>query len=100
MDVDADKLKGMTVLTIIDCNKDDNGYWKVTQRVKHRRLLEESDDWEEKEVIMSAIDKDLERASGMAMTSVIIFLESVNGNLFNDPEEVYTPVESKTDLIQ
>jgi hypothetical protein len=36
----------------------------------------------------------------MAMTSVIIFLESVNGNLFNDPEEVYTPIESKTDLIQ
>lgn len=100
MNVNAEELNGLIVSTVISCEKREDGYWEVVQRIKHRRLLTGKDDWEEKEVSMSAVDKDLEKASNIAMTSIIIFLETVGGDLFNEQDKSYEIGDSKTELLQ
>lgn len=70
------------VITIVSCTKRDDNRWEVIQKIKHRRLPIGSENWDEREASMSAIDFDLEKATALAMTSLVIYLDSIGGDLF------------------
>lgn len=65
--------------------------WKVTQRITQRRKVEVDSEWEEKDVTMMAISKDIDMAMAQVFLSMEGYLITRNHDLFTEPEE--KPVE-------
>lgn len=59
-----------------------DGVWEVKQEVAQKRT-EDGEEWEEKNVVVSAFDSDLETAFKNAFISMGTYLESVGGDLFD-----------------
>ena len=60
--------------------------WKVTQTITQRRKVDAESDWEQKEVTMSAIYKDVELAMAQVFLSMEGYLITRNHDLFTEPE--------------
>jgi hypothetical protein len=60
--------------------------WKVTQTITQRRKVDAESDWEQKEITMSAISKDVELAMAQVFLSMEGYLITRNHDLFTEPE--------------
>ena len=65
--------------------------WKVTQTITQRRKQDAESEWEEKDVTMMAISKDVDIAMAQVFLSMEGYLITRNHDLFTEPEE--KPVE-------
>lgn len=74
---------GYKVETETTCTKGKDDYWTVEQIITQSRKME-GKDWEKKSVSMRATDKLLERATDMTATSLMIYLDSLGGDLFTE----------------
>jgi hypothetical protein len=61
--------------------------WKVTQTIIQRRKISAESEWEEKEVVMTAIAKDIDIAMAQVFLSMEGYLITRNHDLFTEPEE-------------
>lgn len=84
-----DEYKGREVKTRIYAIIDDKGWWTVTQEIIQRRTTDPKqnlEDWESKEISASAVAETLERAQSQCVLTIMAYLESVQGDIFSDPE--------------
>lgn len=98
----AEDVIGYNVTTVTKATKGKDGYWSVEQTLIQSRSADNSE-WETKKVSMRALDKDLNRASDIASTSIIVYLDSIGGDLFeeeDDAEEIIIKPEEKGGYIQ
>ena len=65
--------------------------WKVTQTITQRRKIDAESEWEEQDVTMTAISKDVDIAMAQVFLSMEGFLITRNHDLFTEPEA--EPVE-------
>lgn len=101
MDI-LDKIQKLDIITTVSCSRLSDNRWEVVHRIKHRRQYIDSGEWDEREASMSAIDSDLERATGLAMISLAAYLDAIGGDLFK-PETAFIEEDSdipETGLLQ
>ncbi len=79
--------KGIETQSTTLCQLQENGLWKVTQKVKHRRSIDLID-WEEKELEMSAYNKEIEKAVATVFLSVEAYLATRENDLFGEPNKL------------
>jgi hypothetical protein len=82
------KVETITLSELID------GYWHVTQIIKQSRLIEGDEDWDTKEVKMTASAEDLETAIANSYLSIETWLSKRGNDMFEEP--TYS-VPDKTD---
>ena len=73
--------------------------WTVTQVITQRRKLEKDSEWEEKEVTITAISRDIDTAMAQVFLSMEGFLITRNHDLFSEPEEVTAESEDGTVVL-
>jgi hypothetical protein len=93
-----DDIIGYSVVTDTRCTKSKDGYWIVEQTLTQSRT-KDGEDWETKKISMKATDKNLERASDITAMSILLYLERIDGDLFNEQKEDEIP-EGKGGYIQ
>lgn len=85
----GNKVGSFNIKTIIYADYDSSkDRWSVKMDVGQKRKELGSDEWEEKNISMYSTDSNLLNAIAQAVLSVNFFLESVNGNLFEDPSDI------------
>lgn len=99
---DGREIIGTDVVTRTYSELLDNGYWKVTQSVIQKRLVKDEEEWEKRELKMSAEAEELRTAILNAFVSVQTYLELRDNDLFNKPKkptsgEAIQVVPSKTE---
>lgn len=82
-----DPYKFKKAVTTMLATKQDNGSWKVDITVVQSRKEEEDLEWQNRSVGISTIDADLGVASGDATSSLYVYLEKYNGDLFSVKEK-------------
>ncbi len=93
MEQDEVGLVSMTQNSFLEATLDEKlNTWTVTQTIIQRRKIEIDSEWEEKEVTMKAISKDVDIAMAQVFLSMEGYLITRNHDLFSEPEEV---VEAK-----
>ena len=70
--------------------------WKVTQTITQRRKQDAESEWEEQDVTMTAIAKDIDIAMAQVFLSMEGFLITRNHDLFTEPEAQPVEVEDGT----
>jgi len=70
--------------------------WKVTQTITQRRKIDADSEWEQAEVTMSAISKDVDVAMAQVFLSMEGYLITRNHDLFSEPEEQPVQVSDGT----
>lgn len=59
----------------------DEDFWQVTQTITQKRTFD-GENWEEKEISMSAKDKNLDEAFKQTIMSIAVYLDTIGGDLF------------------
>lgn len=77
---------GFKLITTIEANLDAEGRWKATHILRQSRKLT-GNDWEHKQIEVTAINNDLDTAIGETMYSIAYYLDNIGGDLF-DAEEL------------
>lgn len=76
----------LTQQSFIDCIiNEDTGMWKVTQTVTQRRKAKNEDEWDTREVTMSAYAKNIDIALADVFLSMEGYLVTRNHDLFTEP---------------
>ena len=78
---------GISTIVNTECELQDNGVWKVTQVITHKRS-KDLKEWEEKVLEASSYSKDLSTALANVFISIQSYLEPRNNNLFEEPEVI------------
>ena len=73
--------------------------WKVTQNITQRRKIDDESEWEEEEVTMTAISKDVDIAMAQVFLSMEGYLITRNHDLFSEPEEEEVKVSSDGSVV-
>ncbi|GAF67923.1 unnamed protein product [marine sediment metagenome] len=60
--------------------------WKVTQIITQRRKVDAESEWEERDITMTAISKDVDIAMAQVFLSMEGYLITRNHDLFTEPE--------------
>jgi hypothetical protein len=60
--------------------------WKVTQTITQRRKIDAESEWEQEEVTMTAISKNIDTAMAQVFLSMEGYLITRNHDLFTEPE--------------
>ena len=97
MEQDAVGFVAMTQDSFLEATLDEKlNSWKVTQTITQRRKVDADSEWEQAEVTMSAISKDVDVAMAQVFLSMEGYLITRNHNLFAEPEEQPVQVSDGT----
>jgi hypothetical protein len=80
------EIVGKSYNYITVCELGDDGKWEVTGELIQGRRLKDSD-WEAKEIKIKTKHNDLEKATGDVYVTIMEYLVTVEGDLFNEPEK-------------
>lgn len=75
--------KGYRVTTVSTAKLGDDGFWVVDSKLSQERK-EDGKDWEKKEISSTARSVELQEALGQTQLSMIAYLNTVNGDLFEE----------------
>lgn len=75
--------KGYRVTTVSTAKLGDDGFWVVDAKLSQERK-EDGKDWESKEISSTARSVDLEEALGQTQLSMIAYLNTIGGDLFQE----------------
>ena len=90
----------MTQDSFLEATFDDEiSNWKVTQTITQRRKVDAESEWEERDVTMMAISKDVDIAMAQVFLSMEGFLITRNHDLFTEPEEEEVKVSSDGTVV-
>ena len=70
--------------------------WTVTQTITQRRKVDAEAEWEEQDVTMTAISKDVDMAMAQVFLSMEGYLITRNHDLFTEPESVVEVADGTT----
>lgn len=73
--------------------------WTVTQTITQRRKLDAESEWEERDITMTAISKDVDVAMAQVFLSMEGYLITRNHDLFTEPEEEEVKVSSDGTVV-
>jgi len=86
--ISLEDVKGIKFTTYVVATLNKDNKWEVKYRLEQSRSLD-LEEWETKEITSSAIHFDLERAMSLSLYTIVNYLESVRGSLFEeDTEEI------------
>ena len=98
MEQDEVGFVAMTQDSFLEATFDDEiSMWKVTQVITQRRKIDNESAWEEKDVTMTAISKDVDIAMAQVFLSMEGYLITRNHDLFTEPEEEVVEVKESSD---
>ena len=82
----------MTQTSFLEAALDEKtSHWTVKQTITQRRKVDADSEWEQAEVMMTSLSKDVDIAMAQVFLSMEGYLITRNHDLFTEPEE--EPVE-------
>jgi len=83
----TDEHKGSEYINKVYVEHKDDGMWEVEHTVT-QRISDDLEDWEERKVVFMGKHKKMEEAIAEAAVLAHFYLESIEYNLFAEPDEV------------
>lgn len=77
---------GRRATTTVETTQLQNGNWGIYEKIIHARS-KDLVNWEERDISIRVVDKDLDHGMAQAILSLTQYLETVDYDLFNTVEE-------------